>query len=104
MDFAEPSSPLEADCSRAPMDGVTIARVTWLQAPVHGAVMWLASKIPADPARSCRLRKAAMELSTIKFRFTKLEEGKSPPRVNRWTCRDQSPHSGHRRPAAKQHW
>src|SRR5258708_7721152 len=104
MDFGVPSSLLEADCSQAPMAGATIARVTWLQAPVHGAVMWLASKIPADPARCFWLRKAAMELSTIKFRFTKLEKGKSRPRANRWTCRDRSPRSGRRRPGAKQHW
>src|SRR5258708_6648771 len=66
--------------------------------------MWLASKIPADPARCFWLRKAAMELITIKFRFTKLEKGKSPPRANRWTCRDQSPNFGRRRPGDKQHW
>src|SRR5260370_34623059 len=104
MDFEEPSSLLEMDYSRARMDEVTIAQVTWLQAPVHGVVMWLASKIPAGPARCFWLRKAAMELSTIKFRFTKLEKGKSRPRANRWTCRDRSPHSGRRRPAGRQHW
>src|SRR5216684_8719234 len=101
MDFVGTSSLLEVDYSQAPMAGVTIALVTWLRVPARGAVMWLASKIPADPARCFWLRKAAMELSAIKFRFTKLEKGKSPPRANRWTCRDRSPHSGHRRPAAK---